>query len=199
MTFSPIRHIPVDQHDIETQTIYLENAVMNAELLRVNTYEAYFKFLAWTHIEKIAPPVDFDDEITCEVIEEDILKIEMKGFLPFITKEHKYQVKDYYRQLRDHYIPRLNYAIQKRKPNVKFDNAFVLIIQYFPNLVIRDLDNQFKSFIFNSLRATQIIEGDSWQTLSYMEAGGLDKSNPRTNIYVCHKKKLHSVLNFLPE
>lgn len=198
MTFSPIRQIAIEEADIQEQSDYLENALKNAELVRVNTYEAYLRFTDWVQFDKIGPLLDFDEEITCDVLDGNIMKIEMKGHLPFIKREHKHQAKEYYGQLRDHYIPRINKAITKRNPNIKFDRAFVLIVQYFPNNSIKDLDNQFKSFIFNSLRFTQIVKGDSWQALSYIDDAGMDKENPRTEIYVSSRDNIQRLLEYLP-
>jgi hypothetical protein len=195
MTFT-LRTISTTDEDIHRQQDYFRNALMNSELLRIYLTEAYLKYQSWTELDRIAPAVDFDEEINCEVIEDNIIKITMNGHLPFIKKEHKMDTKEYFWKLRDHYTPRLNRAIQRRNPNISFsEKAFVLIMQYFPNDKIRDLDNQFKSFIFNSLRSTQIVKDDRWQSLSYMDVGLIDRENSRTEIYVTSFRNIQKLLS----
>jgi hypothetical protein len=189
------RSIPLREYEINQELDYYKKALMNAESMRINLTEAYLRFQSWTDLDRIGPVIDFDEEIRCDVVEDNIIKLSMNGHLPFIKKEDKLDLKEYYWKLRDHYIPRLNRVIQRRNPNIKFqEKAFILIVQYFLNNKIRDLDNQFKSYIFNSLRSTQIINGDSWQSVSYMDIGQLDENHSRTEIYVSSISDIQKVL-----
>lgn len=190
-----LRTISITDEEILKEQTHFENILRNAELIKINMTEAYLKYKSFTDLEGIAPSIDYDDEISCDVVKGNIIKIKMNGLLPFINNEHKIDSKVYFRELRDHYVPRLNRAIQKRNPNIAFlEKAFVLILQYFPNNRVRDLDNQFKSFIFNSLRFSQIIKGDSWQSVSYMDLGKFDENYSRTEIYISSFAEIKKVL-----
>lgn len=47
-----------------------------------------------------------------------------------------------------------------------------------------DVDNRTYSIIINSLRYNQIIPNDKFDNLSFMVMGGVDRDNPRTEIYL---------------
>jgi Holliday junction resolvase RusA-like endonuclease len=56
---------------------------------------------------------------------------------------------------------------------------------WMPNNVQRDLDNMVTS-VFDMLQAAGVIRGDHWQCLPsfYARAGGIDKINPRVEIWL---------------
>lgn len=132
-------------------------------------------------------------------LENQVLRIKMDFLLPIYhkTKNMKFA---YYTALQDIYQKHLiDKLIQNRRelPNFKeAEKVFVLIVQYFSNDIISDLDNRFHSFIFNALRSAQITPDDRWQKLSYMEDGRKTNQKPYTEIFVGDFKKLTTIINF---
>lgn len=52
-----------------------------------------------------------------------------------------------------------------------------------------DADNRAHNIVINSLRYNQIIPNDKFGNLSFMVMGGVDKENPRTEIYLVEHPK----------
>jgi hypothetical protein len=58
------------------------------------------------------------------------------------------------------------------------------VIKVFSPAYYWDTDNRAYNIIINSLRYNQIIPNDKVDNLSFMVMGGVDKNNPRTEIYL---------------
>ena len=129
--------------------------------------------------------------------EQQILKIKLDFLLPIYpkTKNTKFA---YFTALEEIYKSRLIMELSlKRNFLPDFSNSdkvFVLIVQYFNNNTISDLDNRFHSFIFNALRSARITPDDRWQKLSYMEDGRHTKETPCTEIYVGEYKNMFEII-----
>jgi len=68
--------------------------------------------------------------------------------------------------------------------NIRFESATVIIEVYSPYSASWDTDNRAHSMIINAIRYMKIIPDDSYQYMTYMVSGKIDKDNPRTEIYV---------------
>lgn len=116
-----------------------------------------------------------------------ILKLRMNFLLPIYPKNKNTKFA-YYTALQETYQEKIiSELITKRDhlPNFeKSEKVFVLIVQYFKNANITDLDNRFHSFIFNALRSARITPDDRWQNLAYMEDGRPADKEPFTEVYV---------------
>jgi hypothetical protein len=86
--------------------------------------------------------------------------------------------------LRRYWMGNVLYALKKLDVPVRFENALCAIKVYGPRDVGWDVDNRAISFVINALRASEVIPGDEWDKLSVLLLGGLDKKNPRTEIWL---------------
>lgn len=123
-----------------------------------------------------------------------ILKLRLDFLLP-IYQKIKTSKFSYYETLQNIYREEITKCLFKEKnriPNfIEAEKVFVIILQYFKNNIISDLDNRFHSIVFNSLRSARIIPDDSWRNLSYMEDGKHTKESAYTEIYICdYREKL---------
>lgn len=71
--------------------------------------------------------------------------------------------------------------------NIRFDSATIIIEVYSPYSTSWDTDNRAHSMIINAIRYMKIIPDDSYQYMTYMVSGKVDKENPRTEIYVLNR------------
>lgn len=126
-----------------------------------------------------------------------ILKIELNYTLPMYQKTKSIKSK-YYHSLEQIYKNELTKELIQFKNNVHnisyTDKVFILILQNFKNEVITDYDNRFHSFIFNSLRAAQIIKDDNWKKISYMEDAKKSEEGSKTEIYIGSYSEIHSII-----
>ncbi|QOY37607.1 hypothetical protein AWH56_008505 [Anaerobacillus isosaccharinicus] len=151
-----------------------------------------------SRVGKEDDPVKSDVKV--EMYNEKIMVIRFNHLLPFYSSE-KSKV-GYSQILKKHYSPTISNAIVSENPNFKLKKAFVAIVQYFPRNMIRDLDNQFKRFIFNALRSSLVVKDDSFHYLQYMDIGLVDNSigneTGRTEVYVTEWENMDQVLRILP-
>ncbi|MEK5217734.1 hypothetical protein [Psychrobacillus sp. FSL H8-0487] len=138
---------------------------------------------------------------SAEMIEEiETLKITLNYNLLHYPKVKTNKI-ELYEMIRKVYVADMQYAILGNAEVKSFyhnEKVFVLIKQHFPNNIVRDLDNQFHSFIFNALRSTKTVSEDNWKKLSYMEEGILSlDGNTKTEIFVCDKTNMVSLLQYL--
>lgn len=130
-------------------------------------------------------------------LNDNILKITMDFLLPIYpkTKSTKFE---YFTVLNEIYRERLvGILLHNRQSLPNFENSdkvFVLIVQYFSNNKLTDLDNRFHSFIFNALRSARITPDDSWQKLSYMEDGRKTEGSAYTDIFVGHYEDILDII-----
>lgn len=139
--------------------------------------------------------------IHSKMLNDDVLLIHMDHLLPMINDENLRQ-KRYFNELRNYYVNTMAHSIKPLNTNFANEKVFVAIVQYYPTQVIRDIDNHFIKFIFNSLRYSGVIEDDNFTNIYYMMLGTLDtkKSSDTgyTEIYVTDKTNMNNVLNILP-
>lgn len=81
-------------------------------------------------------------------------------------------------------------AALKDKPKKPFEKAEVKIIYYFPTRQRRDPDNYSGKFILDGLTKAGIIKDDSFGNIDLILKGRVDRSNPRTEIYVQEAKEI---------
>lgn len=183
------------ESDIERVLENYERRLEDIEQIRIGLLKdyqfLYDEYLQFDEMDSLA-----DDMVSCKIKQENIVQITINELLPFYNRIMK---RKHYRELRDYYIPKISYAIRSVNPNVRFEKAVVMIVQYFPDSSIKDLDNQFKGFIFNALRGSQIIVDDSWRNLSYFVTGGKSTKEPRTEVYVSDYKNLQNMLKYSPD
>lgn len=131
--------------------------------------------------------------------DQQILKITMNFLLPIYhkTKNTKFS---YYIALQDIYQQQLiRKLLHNRMTLPNFESSakvFVLIVQYFNNNIISDLDNRFHSFIFNAFRSARITPDDRWQKLSYMEDGRKTEGKPYTEIFLGNYENMSEIIQF---
>lgn len=77
-----------------------------------------------------------------------------------------------------------------RKHDIKtIDRALVIIRLFSPITTAWDVDNRAINHIINGIKLSRLIADDSWNKMSYMLIGGIDKENPRTEIWVYDLEK----------
>ena len=192
-----IQHIPVEKWNLKEQDQQLENALKNIELTRIALYQTLNQYRYWQEFTKENPDLHCTG-FQIEVKEyEDQVKIMFPGIIPYVNLGQRLEDKDYYKKLDSFYQSELTKAIVKANLHKSFKKAFIVINHFFPDLVIRDFDNQIKSFIFNALRYSKLIQDDSWRNITYLENGELDRSNPRTEIIVTDYTVIRNLLSKL--
>ncbi len=67
--------------------------------------------------------------------------------------------------------------------NAKYEKV-LCVIKVYNTAYYWDVDNRTYSIIINSLRYNRIIPNDRFDNLSFMVMGGVDRDNPRTEIYL---------------
>lgn len=65
-----------------------------------------------------------------------------------------------------------------------FENALCQIVTYLPRKVQWDPDNRAFKFIPDGLRYSGIINSDTWDRMAVLVVGRVDKSHPRTEVFV---------------
>lgn len=68
--------------------------------------------------------------------------------------------------------------------NIRFKSALIIIEVYSPYSGAWDVDNRAFSIVINAIRYMKIIPDDSYQHMTFMVAGKMDKERPRTEIFV---------------
>lgn len=139
-----------------------------------------------------------DGTIEAEVLSEEIVKLSFHFKLPHYPKTLKNKAT-YYDMLLTYYHKKMFNALEKVKsewPSFQNEKVVVYIKSFYKDKSIRDLDNRFHSFIFNSLRYSQLIEDDGWQYLSYMEEGFLSSNgNEYVEIYISRKENFIKIIS----
>ncbi|MDT3417157.1 hypothetical protein QO009_003052 [Brevibacillus aydinogluensis] len=180
-----------DLGEVQERQQRLREALKNIELAKIALAEYYLDTQAWEIGMSQAYPHLPISVIQEHEITESYVRFVMEGVLPIIFDKSDAK---YHRKVREHYMNQMVQFVTTNHIQRKFAPAFVLLAQYFPDMKIRDLDNRSKSFIFNGLRYSGLIQEDSWFKLSYMDCGFLDKENPRTEIWVCNQSDMFEVL-----
>lgn len=114
----------------------------------------------------------------------DTLKIVVDDYLPrkcILTN------KSSVTPLRIHWLKAITDSIKKLRNtgiDPKFQRAQCIIKIYIPKNIVRDVDNIAYKLVLDGLRYAKIINDDSWEQMSFMVEGGLDRKRPRTEIYV---------------
>lgn len=167
------------EQDLKEREERLVQALKSAEMTKILLAEQLMETRAWK-MELAIPSLE---STVIESHEETdfYVRFVLDGTLPMIFDKSDAK---YHRKVREHYVSQIVRFVTKNQIKRNFSPAFVFIAQYFPDGKIRDLDNRAKSFIFNGLRYSHLIEEDAWQELSYMEKGFLDRKHPRTEIWV---------------
>lgn len=75
-------------------------------------------------------------------------------------------------------------AIGKNKPKNSLEKATVTITYYFQDKRRRDPDNYSGKFLLDGLVRAGVIEDDSFNNIDLILRGEVDRSNPRTEIYI---------------
>lgn len=193
--------------DLEKEVIQAKEYLDHIETIRATQHqflmkveEEYVQFCDSTQypeyekmLNRIGP---MEIELNSE-LENQVLKIRLNYLLPIYPKTKNIKIA-YYKALQDIYqFPLQKQLILQRDqlPNfIEEEKVFVLMVQYFNNNNVTDLDNRFHSFIFNVLRNSQITPDDRWQKLSYMEDGRKTDQKPYTEIFLGSYKILNKII-----
>lgn len=199
--------ISKSMEDLEIEVIQAKEYLDHIETIRAKQHqfllkvqEEYVHFCDSTQYpeyEKILTRIGHMEIELSSELENQVLKIRLNYLLPNYPKTKNIKIA-YYRALQEIYqFPLQRKLVLQRDqlPNfIDEEKAFVLIVQYFNNNNITDLDNRFHSFIFNVLRNSHITPDDRWQKLSYMEDGRKTEQKPYTEIFVGSYKLLNKII-----
>ncbi len=165
------------------------NPVEYQELIEeVYEQSEYLKLKAWYAIDVIQDQMELAGEITTEerfvdaeaVFDGKVLKIVVNDCIPRAVAFKRATSS----LLRKYWRGSVVRAIRKLPSPVTFERAICIIKMFTPKNIEWDVDNRAFHMIINALRATQVVKGDSWDKLSVILMGGVDKEKPRTEIYV---------------
>jgi hypothetical protein len=73
----------------------------------------------------------------------------------------------------------------------------VLIIHYFKDRMVRDLDNRNRKFLLDAIRQTGLIRDDSWRDLAIMEEGFHDPRGDHVQMYVLARENFANFLVYM--
>ncbi|MCZ1268416.1 MULTISPECIES: hypothetical protein [Paenibacillus] len=128
-----------------------------------------------------------------------ILHFSLPGILPHyqVEQRDKRVVRKQIRESKEYYN-RLFFDLSSSLPaRYSYKKAFIYIIQFFSDRVIRDFDNRERKYVFDALRAALVIKDDNWQNMSVCESGEYDQGNPHTEIFIsehCYSIELFSYI-----
>jgi hypothetical protein len=110
----------------------------------------------------------------------DMLQFSYEGFLPpyfEVNELPKEMLRERYRGWnKEYYILATRQAVKRQKIKPTFHGkAFLMIVHCFPNGIERDLDNRNRKYLIDALKLSGILLNDTWQDISIMEMGCLDK------------------------
>lgn len=188
--------IKLSKESILNDLEILTDSIRNCEVQKVRLFKLYEQKLTHLMMFQSAYPMKKletknEFEILCSMYNDSTLKIEINDTLPTMPKVMNGKQ---YQELRDYYIPAMNKAINKLKPKIEFERAFILFDQTFPTKRVRDFDNMFKSFVFDSLRYSKIIQDDCYDALTYFEKGEYKKGVMKTEIYVTRLNNMFELI-----
>lgn len=200
--------VPKRLEDIELEVEQAKEQLDYLEILRarqhkklIDTYDEYIKFCDSSLYPEYENMLNRIGDASINVSSElggKFLRIKLDFLLPIYHKTKNTKMA-YYVALQDVYQKRLILKLithRKELPNfTSSDKVFVLIVQYFNNNMISDLDNRFHSFIFNALRSAKITPDDRWQKLAYMEDGRKTLRQPHTEIFVGDYREFSSIIH----
>ncbi len=148
----------------------LEEAYLLAEKTRLKL---------WALIDSATEePFQNDDQKLIQMVDTKVtdmyIKITINDILPRAVGISK-------SSLQRHWLSLMSKALKDIEK--QYEKVFC-VIKVFSPAYYWDVDNRTYSIIINSLRYNQIIPDDKFNNLSFMVMGGVDKDNPRTEIYL---------------
>lgn len=145
-----------------------------AERMRIELYHRWLDALEAYYEGYINDHAEFpDDEVgrPCTVKWLDgfgypVLSVEYMGMLPHYDEKMKIKgkVRDMYQ--RAFWLAKSGIPIKH-----EFKQAHIYVIHYFPDRMVRDLDNRYTKFLIDNFRHAGFIPDDSWQHVSWTETG----------------------------
>lgn len=113
-----------------------------------------------------------------------VLKLVINDYLPhrrFLDNSYSEDLR--YRWIRG--IANAVNALRDTGVTVEFHKSVLCqIVVYVPYEKEWDVDNRVYKHILNALHFAQVIPNDAYNNVSILLSGGVDKTNPRTEIYV---------------
>ena len=123
-----------------------------------------------------------------------VIQFSYEGALPL------YQQAGAYRAAVRYYYFRATFeAYDRNAVNITFNKAAVLIIHYFKDKLVRDLDNRNRKFILDAIRQTGLIQDDSWRDLAVMEEGFHDPHKDHVQAYVVAREHFTDFLIYMEQ
>lgn len=182
---------------------------MNSRLSELLTgiYEQaeLLKLLTWNAVERTQDELEWSEEINPEErfidaeasFDGKVLKVVVNDCLP--RRPSMKPVLKSASLLRAYWTGNVVSAVKRIPVPVKFERALCVITVYTPKHTEWDVDNRAISMIINALRLTEVIPNDSWDRLSLLLCGGIDKKRPRTEITVveCPEKVGEKIIQLL--
>mgnify|MGYP001332348202 FL=1 len=167
-------------------------AIKHLELARISLY----KHLVQDLYAQGHPDVHFSDRLPkCLVRRREIngylvFQLSYDGIMPMYDDDPKYQ-----QEIRDYYIRATLRGYDWPANRQTFRNAAIMVVHYFNDLSIRDLDNRNRSVLINAIRYTGLVWDDNWKNVTYLEKGELDaEGRCHVQVYVMDAGNLSDFL-----
>jgi hypothetical protein len=113
-----------------------------------------------------------------------VLKLVINDYLPhkrFLDSSYSEDLR--YRWIRG--IANAVNALRDTGVTVEFHKSVLCqIVMYIPIRRYWDVDNRVYKYVIDALRYARVVPGDAFDKMSILLTGGVDKVNPRTEIYV---------------
>ncbi|WP_046176728.1 RusA family crossover junction endodeoxyribonuclease [Domibacillus indicus] len=121
-----------------------------------------------------------------------VFQFSYEGTLPLYQQDGKYRSA-----VRYYYFRATFEAYDRNASDLTFSRAAVLIIHYFKDRFVRDLDNRNRKFLLDAIRQTGLIQDDSWRDLAVMEEGYHDPHKDHVQAYVLAREHLADFLTYM--
>lgn len=147
------------------------------------------KLLAWYAVERQQDELEMSGEIEQDgrLIDAEasfdgkVLSITINDVLP--RRQSMKPLKSA-SLLREYWMGNVARAIRRLKTPVSFGKALCCIKIYTPKSIEWDVDNRAINMVINALCLSHVIPNDSWDKLSLLIEGGVDRKRPRTEIKI---------------
>jgi Holliday junction resolvase RusA-like endonuclease len=122
--------------------------------------------------------------------DKQMLHLVFPGMLPLYEQQGL-------KEFRGDCIREVNKALQQEEIKVNFPKAFIYTLHFFPDLIRRDLDNRNRKYLLDCLRHNRLIYDDNWQNIIVMEAGYLDRTFARVEMFVSDCDDVLEVIHYV--
>jgi hypothetical protein len=126
-----------------------------------------------------------------EVLSDGVIKVTIPELIP----PYSVNTYDLNKKLRSRITGMVVKALFPLQGQIQINDALLLIVHFFPNKRISDLDNRANKYFIDGIRYSRLIPDDSWMHFSFMTMGALDKKRPHSDLYLFDMEKQQNIFH----